>query len=125
MPVVDERRIVTGVITEADVLSMSGVTRGHTIRQIIRHGPKEIVWSMLSSFAGIGACCYLSGAYLEPRDLTLIIASFCASAVLICSGQTYKGKGNKSAWRRIAGEKAMERIDSNDRRDKEIRDGQH
>jgi CBS domain-containing membrane protein len=37
MPVVDERRIVTGVITEADVLSVSGATRGHTIRQIIRH----------------------------------------------------------------------------------------
>jgi CBS-domain-containing membrane protein len=48
-----------------------------------RVGPKEIVWSMLGSFAGIGACCYLSGAYLEPRDLTLIIASFGASAVLI------------------------------------------
>ena len=48
-----------------------------------RVGPKEIVWSVLGSFTGIGGCCYLSAAYFEPRDLTLIIASFGASAVLI------------------------------------------
>ena len=37
MPVVDDQHVVIGVITEADVLSMSGVKRGHTIREIIGH----------------------------------------------------------------------------------------
>ena len=37
MPVVDDRLSVKGVITEADVLSMSGVKRGHTIRELIGH----------------------------------------------------------------------------------------
>ena len=37
MPVVDDQRVVIGVITEADVLSMSGVKKGHTIREIIGH----------------------------------------------------------------------------------------
>ena len=48
-----------------------------------RVGPKEMLWSMIGSFAGIGGCCYLSVRYFEPRDLTLVIASFGASAVLI------------------------------------------
>jgi CBS-domain-containing membrane protein len=50
-----------------------------------RVGLKEIGWSMLGSFMGIGSCCYLSALYFEPRDMTLIIASFGASAVLIYS----------------------------------------
>ena len=37
MPVVDDQHVVIGVITEADVLSMSGVKKGHTIGEIIRH----------------------------------------------------------------------------------------
>jgi len=37
VPVVDDRCKVLGVITEADVLSMSGVRKGHTIREIIGH----------------------------------------------------------------------------------------
>jgi CBS domain-containing membrane protein len=37
MPVVDDQHVVIGVITEADVLSMSGVKKGHTIREIIGH----------------------------------------------------------------------------------------
>jgi CBS domain-containing membrane protein len=37
MPVVDDQHVVIGVITEADVLSMSGVKRGHTIKEIIGH----------------------------------------------------------------------------------------
>ena len=48
-----------------------------------RVGLREIGWSMLGAFLGIGCCCYLSRRYLEPRDLTLVIASFGASAVLI------------------------------------------
>lgn len=37
IPVVDDRLVVKGVITDADVLSMSGVKRGHTIRELIGH----------------------------------------------------------------------------------------
>ncbi len=37
MPVVDEQQVVIGVITEADVISMSGVRKGHTVREIIGH----------------------------------------------------------------------------------------
>jgi CBS-domain-containing membrane protein len=48
-----------------------------------RVGLREVGWSMLGSFLGISSCCYLSARYFEPRDLTLIIASFGASAVLI------------------------------------------
>jgi CBS-domain-containing membrane protein len=43
----------------------------------------EICWSFLGSFVGISSCGYLSVTYLEPRDMTLIVASFGASAVLI------------------------------------------
>lgn len=37
LPVVDAARRVVGVISEADVLSMTGVTRGHTFRDVVRH----------------------------------------------------------------------------------------
>ena len=43
----------------------------------------EIIWSWLGSAIGIGICGYISSAYLEPRDLTLIIGSLGASAVLV------------------------------------------
>lgn len=43
----------------------------------------EIFWSFLGALAGIGSCAYLSAAYFEPRDLTLLIGSFGASAVLV------------------------------------------
>jgi CBS-domain-containing membrane protein len=43
----------------------------------------EVLWSWLGAFTGIGICGYLSALYFEPRDLTLIIGSFGASAVLI------------------------------------------
>jgi CBS-domain-containing membrane protein len=43
----------------------------------------EVGWSFLGSLIGIGSCGYLSATYLEPRDMTLIVASFGASAVLI------------------------------------------
>ncbi|MBI5055648.1 MAG: HPP family protein [Nitrospirae bacterium] len=42
----------------------------------------EILWSGLGSAAGIGICGYLSFNYFEPRDSTLLIGSFGASAVL-------------------------------------------
>ena len=42
----------------------------------------ELVWSWLGGFIGIGSCAILSARYFEPRDLTLLIGSFGASAVL-------------------------------------------
>ena len=35
----------------------------------------EIIWSWLGSAIGIGICGYISSAYFEPRDFTLIIGS--------------------------------------------------
>ncbi|MDA8214555.1 MAG: HPP family protein [Nitrospiraceae bacterium] len=46
-------------------------------------GLTEILWSWLGAVIGIGICGYLSAQYFEPRDLTLIIGSFGASAVLV------------------------------------------
>ncbi len=46
-------------------------------------GGGELVWSWIGSVTGIGLCAYLSSKYFEPRDLSLLIGSFGASAVLI------------------------------------------
>jgi CBS-domain-containing membrane protein len=46
-------------------------------------GLTEVLWSWLGAAVGIGICGYLSAKYFEPRDLTLIIGSFGASAVLV------------------------------------------
>lgn len=46
-------------------------------------GISEVLWSWLGAVIGIGLCAYLSTRYFEPRDLTLIIGSFGASAVLV------------------------------------------
>ena len=46
-------------------------------------GLPEIVWSWLGAVIGIGICGYISSKYFEPKDLTLIIGSFGASAVLV------------------------------------------
>jgi CBS-domain-containing membrane protein len=43
----------------------------------------ELIWSWLGSALGIGICGYLSSHYFEPRDMTLLIGSFGASAVLV------------------------------------------
>jgi len=45
-------------------------------------GYGELIWSWLGAMIGIGICGYLSAMYFEPRDLTLLIGSFGASAVL-------------------------------------------
>lgn len=37
LPVVDENNLVIGVVTEADVLSLTGVRKGHTLRDILLH----------------------------------------------------------------------------------------
>src|SRR5512147_2794576 len=44
-------------------------------------GAGELLWSWIGSVIGIGACGWLSTRYFEPRDLTLLIGSFGASAV--------------------------------------------
>ena len=43
----------------------------------------EVLWSWAGAVIGIGVCAYLSSRYFEPRDLTLLIGSFGASAVLV------------------------------------------
>jgi CBS-domain-containing membrane protein len=44
---------------------------------------QEILWSWSGAAIGIGVCAYLSSRYFEPRDLSLLIGSFGASAVLV------------------------------------------
>jgi CBS-domain-containing membrane protein len=43
----------------------------------------ELIWSWTGAVIGIGLCAYLSSRYFEPRDLTLLIGSAGASAVLV------------------------------------------
>lgn len=43
----------------------------------------EVLWSWLGAALGIGICAYLSSRFFEPVDLTLLIGSFGASAVLV------------------------------------------
>lgn len=43
----------------------------------------DIFWSWLGSVTGIGICGFLSSLFFEVRDMTLIIGSFGASAVLV------------------------------------------
>jgi CBS-domain-containing membrane protein len=46
-------------------------------------GVAELLWSWTGAMIGIGTCGYLSSKYFEPRDMTLLIGSFGASAVLV------------------------------------------
>lgn len=46
-------------------------------------GMSELIWSWIGSALGIGICGYLSSRFFEPRDLSLLIGSFGASAVLV------------------------------------------
>jgi CBS-domain-containing membrane protein len=43
----------------------------------------EVLWSSLGAAVGIGLCAFLSSYFFEPRDLSLLIASLGASAVLV------------------------------------------
>jgi CBS-domain-containing membrane protein len=43
----------------------------------------EICWSFFGSLVGIGTCAYLSARFFEPRDMSLMVASLGASAVLV------------------------------------------
>jgi len=46
-------------------------------------GLAEVGWSWVASLVGISLCSYLSSQYFEPQDLTLLLGSFGASAVLV------------------------------------------
>ena len=46
-------------------------------------GIRELIWSWIGATLATGTCAYLSSHFLEPRDLTLLIGSFGASAVLV------------------------------------------
>lgn len=46
-------------------------------------GLSEIFWSWLGTVIGLGICGYFSSRYFEPREMTLFIGSFGASAVLV------------------------------------------
>ncbi|MBM4312346.1 MAG: HPP family protein [Deltaproteobacteria bacterium] len=46
-------------------------------------GLLEMLWALIGSVVGIGICGRLSADYFEPRDLTLIIGSLGASAILV------------------------------------------
>jgi CBS-domain-containing membrane protein len=48
-----------------------------------RVGFNELIWSWVGAAIGIGICSYLSAQYFEPNELTLMIGSFGASAVLV------------------------------------------
>ncbi len=48
-------------------------------------GGPELFWSWFGAMIGIGLCAFLSAKFFEPRDLTLLIGSFGASAVLVYS----------------------------------------
>jgi CBS domain-containing membrane protein len=37
LPVVDDHRHVIGVVSEADILSMTGMKKGHTFKDVVRH----------------------------------------------------------------------------------------
>ena len=45
-------------------------------------GAGELLWSWIGASIGIMICAYLSSRYMEPHDLTLLIGSSGASAVL-------------------------------------------
>ena len=58
---------------------MRGSTRGSPPR--VSHG--EILWSWIGGFLGIGLLAWVNHHYFTGTDLTLMIASFGASAVLV------------------------------------------
>ncbi|MGD2083198.1 MAG: HPP family protein [Chromatiales bacterium] len=61
------------------IRKMRGTTRGSPPRV----SNSEILWSWIGSFIGIGAVGMVQQVYFDGTDLTLIIGSFGASAVLV------------------------------------------
>lgn len=58
---------------------MSGSTRGRPPRV----SNSEIVWSWIGAFLGIATVAWLGQLFFDGRDMTLMIGSFGASAVLV------------------------------------------
>jgi CBS-domain-containing membrane protein len=48
-----------------------------------RVGLREVFWSWIGSLSGVGVTAFINSSFVEPGDLTLLIGSFGASAVLI------------------------------------------
>lgn len=48
-----------------------------------RVGLSEVLWALVGSAVAICICEYISVRYFEPRDLTLVVGSLGASAVLV------------------------------------------
>jgi CBS-domain-containing membrane protein len=46
-------------------------------------GLMDSFWAWVGSAVGVGVCAYLSSRFFEPRDVTLLLGSFGASAVLV------------------------------------------
>lgn len=46
-------------------------------------GVLELIWSWIGAAVGVMICAYLSSKYFEPHDMTLLIGSFGATAVLL------------------------------------------
>ncbi len=57
--------------------------RGRHKRHHEFNGYVDVLFAWFGAFSGIGLCAYLSSFWFEGRDMTLIIGSFGASAVLL------------------------------------------
>lgn len=57
--------------------------RGTTTRRPPRVSSSEIIWSWVGGFFGIGACALVHQYWFSSQDLTLLVSSFGASAVLV------------------------------------------
>ncbi len=64
---------------QAYIGKMRGTTRGAPPRV----SNKEILWSWIGAFLGIGAVAWVNQLFFRGTDLTLMIGSFGASAVLV------------------------------------------
>ncbi len=60
-----------------------GKMRGATRDGARRVSRAEVLWSWLGAFLGIGAVSLVSQMYFGPGDMTLVIGSFGAAAVLV------------------------------------------
>ncbi len=64
---------------QAYIDKMRGTTQGRPPRV----SNKEILWSWIGAFFGIGAVAWVNQLFFQGTDLTLMIGSFGASAVLV------------------------------------------
>jgi CBS-domain-containing membrane protein len=62
---------------------MKGNGRSISEEAIFSGRVKDSLWAWIGSSLGIGLCAYLSSRFFEPRETTLLLGSFGASAVLV------------------------------------------